>query len=66
MKEAAEVGVRAVWFQPGAWDRECLELARGAGMVVVGGEGGVFEEGGRCVLVHGEGGLREVGLLESD
>ncbi|KAI5837939.1 CoA-binding protein [Morchella snyderi] len=59
LREAAALGVRAVWFQPGAADEACLRFARGVeGMTVVGGGGG-----GECVLVHGEEGLGGVGRL---
>lgn len=61
LKEAKEVGVRAVWLQPGSFDDETLEYARrefpGA---AVGGDGGRGGEGW-CVLVDGDAGLKAAG-----
>lgn len=51
---ARDLGVPAVWFQPGAFDPQCVAFAEAAGMLVVAG-------GGACVLVHGEEGLRDAG-----
>lgn len=51
---ARDLGVPAVWFQPGAFDQQCVAFAEAAGMLVVAG-------GGACVLVHGEEGLRDAG-----
>ncbi|KAL7272439.1 hypothetical protein RUND412_004754 [Rhizina undulata] len=54
LKEALNLGVKNVWFQPGAADKECVEFAREAGMEVV---------DGYCILADGERGLREAGRL---
>ncbi|KAH0608726.1 uncharacterized protein H6S33_001860 [Morchella sextelata] len=55
LQAAKGLGVKAVWFQPGAADEACVGFAEEAGMTVV--------AGGRCVLVDGEEGLRSVGRL---
>ncbi|KAK1768229.1 NAD(P)-binding protein [Phialemonium atrogriseum] len=67
LREAAALGVPAVWLQPGTFDDEVLRFARagkgeGFGGAVVAGEGGRGSEGW-CVLVDGERGLRSVGKL---
>jgi predicted CoA-binding protein len=38
--------VKSVWFQPGSYDDECLELARAKGWEVI--------ADGHCILVEGE------------
>lgn len=48
-----------MWFQPGAYDDECVKFAEEAGMTVVAGGPGE----GACVLVHGEEGLKAAGRL---
>ena len=57
LKEAARVGVRRVWFQPGAYDDACVRLAQDSGMdaVVYGHAAQLGHDA--CVLVHGEAGL---------
>ena len=61
LREAKEVGIRAVWLQPGSFDDEVLEYAKGAFPgAAVGGEGGGSSEGW-CVLVDGEEGMRMAG-----
>lgn len=57
LKEAAKAGVRRVWFQPGAWDEDCVKFAKESGMdaVVYGHAQELGNEA--CVLVHGEAGL---------
>ena len=66
LREAKELGVPAVWMQPGSFDDEVLAFARGdeAGgfKAVVAGEGGRGSEGW-CVLVDGERGLKAAGKL---
>ncbi|KAG0640609.1 hypothetical protein HOY80DRAFT_884471 [Tuber brumale] len=56
LEAAAEIGIPAVWFQPGVYDGDCVRFVKEKGMVVV--------AGGKCVLVDGgmEGwGLRQGG-----
>lgn len=53
------MGIPAVWFQPGAYNEECVAFALDAGMTVVAGGPGE----GACVLVHGERGLEAAGRL---
>ncbi|PSN69479.1 NAD(P)-binding protein, partial [Corynespora cassiicola Philippines] len=60
LKEAHDVGVPAVWLQPGSFDDETLEWARARFKAVIAGEGGGGGEGW-CVLVDGEEGLRAAG-----
>jgi predicted CoA-binding protein len=68
LKEAKELGIPAVWLQPGTFDDEVLQFARskakdgGYGGEVVAGDGGGGHEGW-CVLVDGEKGLKAVGKL---
>lgn len=59
LRTAKEMGIPAVWFQPGAYNEECVAFAEEAGMTVVAGGPGE----GACVLVHGEGGLEAAGRL---
>ncbi|KAF4307802.1 CoA-binding protein [Botryosphaeria dothidea] len=65
LKEAKEAGIRAVWLQPGTFDKEVLEYAESAfpGAVIAddfwGRNGGHGE--GWCVLVDGEEGLKVAG-----
>ena len=57
------MGIKAVWLQPGSFDREVLDMAlRTWEGRAVGGEGGRGDEGW-CVLVDGEGAMREVEKL---
>ena len=60
LKEAKEAGVPAVWLQPGSFDKETLEWARGNFAGVIAGDGGWGGEGW-CVLVDGEEGLKKAG-----
>ncbi|KAH6659058.1 CoA binding domain-containing protein [Truncatella angustata] len=67
LKEAKELGIPAVWLQPGTFDDEVLKFARGKGEdgyggEVIAGDGGRGSEGW-CVLVDGERGLKAVGKL---
>ena len=50
---AKEVGVPAVWLQPGSFDDEGLQYAKKEFKAGVGGEGGRGGEGW-CVLVDGD------------
>lgn len=43
-------GVKSVWFQPGSWDEDCVEVAKAAGIEVVTG----------CILVSGDSNLQAV------
>ena len=64
LQEAKELGVPAVWLQPGTFDDEVMELARNecGFQAVIGGEGGRGDEGW-CVLVDGERALTAAGKL---
>ena len=53
LRQAKEVGVPAVWLQPGSFDEETLEYAIKEFKAGVGGEGGWGGEGW-CVLVDGD------------
>lgn len=61
LREAKEVGIKAVWLQPGSFDDDVLEYAKknfpGA---AVGGSGGGGGEGW-CVLVDGEWAMAQAG-----
>ena len=67
LREAKEVGIPAVWLQPGSFDDETLEYARREFKAAIGGtEAGSdgVESGGEegwCVLVDGEEGLKVAG-----
>ncbi|KAI9095898.1 CoA binding domain-containing protein [Phlyctochytrium arcticum] len=50
INQAAEVGIKHVWMQPGSESDEALRIAKERGVSVV--------SGGPCVLVHGEDALR--------
>ncbi|KAF2656898.1 NAD(P)-binding protein [Lophiostoma macrostomum CBS 122681] len=60
LKEAKDVGVPAVWLQPGTFDQEVLDFARREFKAAIAGDGGRGGEGW-CVLVDGEGGLKTAG-----
>ncbi|KKA30603.1 hypothetical protein TD95_000841 [Thielaviopsis punctulata] len=64
LREAKEVGIRAVWLQPGTWDQAVVDYvtAPGAFESVVGGDGG-RGHGGWCVLVDGDKALKTAGKL---
>lgn len=69
LRDAKQAGIRAVWLQPGSFDREGLEYARRewpkaaiAGEDVPGSRGGE----GWCVLVDGEAGMRVAGRTGKD
>ncbi|CRK12541.1 hypothetical protein BN1708_010541 [Verticillium longisporum] len=59
LKEARELGIPAVWLQPGSFDDAVIAYAReeGAFNAVVAGDGGRGHEGW-CVLVDGERALK--------
>ncbi|KAJ8609231.1 hypothetical protein MRB53_039267 [Persea americana] len=59
LEEAKEVGVLAVWLQPGTFDEGVLEFARREwpGRCIAGMEGGTRGGEGWCVLVDGDWGL---------
>ncbi|RPA87781.1 NAD(P)-binding protein [Ascobolus immersus RN42] len=62
VKQAAELGIKIVWIQPGAYDDEVLRTAKDVGVrVIAGHEGGTRGGEGWCVLVDGEAGLRSAG-----
>ncbi|OIW28247.1 NAD(P)-binding protein [Coniochaeta ligniaria NRRL 30616] len=65
LREAKELGIPAVWMQPGSFDDEVLAFARSAEAGfkgVVAGDGGRGSEGW-CILVDGERGLKAAGKL---
>jgi predicted CoA-binding protein len=65
LQEARELGVPAVWMQPGTYDDEVLKYAREDGAFpggVVVGEGGRGHDGW-CVLVDGDRTLKAAGKL---
>lgn len=64
LREARELGVPAVWMQPGSFDEAVVDfaLADGAFAAVVYGDGGRGSEGW-CVLVDGDKALGDVGKL---
>ncbi|KAK5660837.1 hypothetical protein OQA88_12208 [Cercophora sp. LCS_1] len=62
LNEAKELGVPAVFLQPGTYDEQVLEFAEKNFKAAVVGDGGWGSEGW-CVLVDGERGLRAVGKL---
>lgn len=53
LKDAMHAGIPAVWLQPGSFDDEVLHFAQKECKAVVGGDGGMGEEGW-CVLVDGD------------
>ncbi|KAL9088200.1 MAG: hypothetical protein Q9165_006327 [Trypethelium subeluteriae] len=61
LKEAKEVGIEAVWLQPGTFDDEVMEYARREFKAAIGGTEGKRKLRGNdgegwCVLVDGEWG----------
>lgn len=65
LRDAAALGVRSVWMQPGAFDTECLGFCKEKGITAVAGgvEDGWGAEGA-CVLIHGEQGMKAAGRTE--
>ncbi|KAG0130186.1 CoA-binding protein [Tuber indicum] len=55
LEVAADIKIPAVWFQPGAYDGDCVRFAKEKGMVVV--------ARGKCVLVDGGVGVEARGKL---
>lgn len=55
--EAKELGVPAVWLQPGTFDDEVLKYAYANFKAVLAGDGGHGREGW-CILVDGDRGLK--------
>lgn len=62
LQEAKELGIPAVWLQPGTFDDEILGYAAKNFKAAVGGEGGMGSEGW-CVLVDGEKAMNGAGKL---
>lgn len=62
LQEAKELGVKAVFLQPGTFDDGVLSYARDNFETVLAGDGGAGSEGW-CVLVDGDRGLRSAGKL---
>ena len=54
LKQAQQVGVPAVWLQPGSFDDEDLEYAKKAFSAAVGGLEQAPGQEGWCVLVNGD------------
>ncbi|KAF8861102.1 CoA binding domain-containing protein [Acephala macrosclerotiorum] len=54
LKEAKQLGVHGVWFQPGSFDDQIMDYASKEFEVVVGGHHGTDAHDGWCVLVDGE------------
>lgn len=63
LQEAKEVGIPAVWLQPGSFDEEVWRFAQGNFKAAVGGKGGRGGEGW-CVLVDGERAMEGAGRAE--
>ena len=63
LKEAKELGVPAVFLQPGTFDDQVLEFSRENFKAVVAGSDGGWGSEGWCVLVDGERGLKSAGKL---
>ncbi|KAI8824113.1 CoA-binding protein [Fimicolochytrium jonesii] len=55
IQEAADLGIKNVWLQPGAESEEALALGREKGLNVI--------SGGPCVLVHGEEAIKAASKL---
>ena len=58
LKKAKEAGIKAVWLQPGSFDRKGLDYAVQEFEAGIGGPGGEGGEGW-CVLVDGESTLAQ-------
>lgn len=61
LKQAHQVGVPAVWLQPGSFDDEDLEYAKKAFNAAVGGPEEAPGHEGWCVLVKGDQALEAAG-----
>jgi predicted CoA-binding protein len=68
LKEAKEVGIKAVWLQPGSFDDEILKYALEAfpGAAVGGHAEGTVGHEGWCVLVDGDEAMAAAGRTESN
>ncbi|KAK1755578.1 CoA binding domain-containing protein [Echria macrotheca] len=62
LREAKELGIPSVFFQPGTYDDEVLAYAKDNFKAVLAGEGGTGPQGW-CVLADGERGLKAAGKL---
>ncbi|QUC19384.1 uncharacterized protein UV8b_03625 [Ustilaginoidea virens] len=64
LEEAKELGIRAIWLQPGTYDGAVLNLALEDGTFesVVYGAGGRGHDGW-CILVDGEKAMNDAGKL---
>lgn len=60
--EAKQLGIPAVFFQPGTYDEETLKFAEDNFETVLAGEGGTGPQGW-CVLADGERGLKAAGRV---
>lgn len=60
LKEAKDVGIKAVFLQPGSFDKEVVDYARANFDAAIAGDG---KDGSEhwCVLVDGEDGLKIAG-----
>lgn len=62
LREAKDIGVKAVWLQPGSFDQEAMVFAKENFESAVGGyDDGTVGGEGWCVLVDGENSMRESG-----
>lgn len=66
LREAKEVGIRAVWLQPGSFGDEEMQYAlrEFPGAAVGGMEGGTRGGEGWCVLVDGDKAMHDAGKSE--
>jgi predicted CoA-binding protein len=62
LKQAKELGIKAIWMQPGAFDDEGLQYAKDNFESAVAGTGGAGSQGW-CVLVDGEDSIRDAEKL---
>ncbi len=59
LKDAAELGIKNVFIQPGAFDDECISFCKEKGINCAAGAQEEVGYEGACVLVHGEKGLAD-------
>ena len=63
LEAAKEVGVKAVWLQPGSFDEEGLKFAKDNFETAVGGsEEGTIGPEGWCVMADGEATMERAGI----
>ena len=63
LEAAKEVGVKAVWLQPGSFDEEGLNFAKDNFETAVGGtEEGTIGPEGWCVMADGEATMERAGI----